>query len=362
MSYLRRLEHDAYSLLQCVYCKGTALALAGADTLKCNDCKELYPVVEKEGFCSLLPRAETSDVKSQIQAFWGDLYSQLYSKNDQALTKDLLEKQLEDLEDLFVLRGHLAAVEMPLANLAGKKILEIGTGGGGHSCLFKKRGANVVAVDITLERVRSTAKKLKLVENGCGIAYQADAEILPFRDDSFDIVYSNGVLHHSKDTNRCVAEVYRILKPGGVALIMLYARHSANYWLGVVPKGIVTGEIFQGRAEAEWVGRVTEGKPVYGITRNPITRTYSRKELQLLFANFSNVGLRKSSFQFDNFAIPRLTQFRDWTFSILGNSPHPGGVLIYGKPYIRETKLELALGKYIGWTWNIRATKIGKSN
>ena len=56
----------------------------------------------------------------------------------------------------------------------------------------------------------------------------ADAENLPFTDALFDYVYSFGVMHHAPDTQRCVEEAYRVLRPGGQALIMLYHRHSLN--------------------------------------------------------------------------------------------------------------------------------------
>ncbi len=55
---------------------------------------------------------------------------------------------------------------------------------------------------------------------------QADAEQLPFADQSFDLVYSWGVLHHTPDTGRAVEEVRRVLKVGGEARVMLYSRRS----------------------------------------------------------------------------------------------------------------------------------------
>ena len=54
----------------------------------------------------------------------------------------------------------------------------------------------------------------------------ADAENLPFEDNSFNAVYSWGVLHHSPDTQKVVNEVYRVLKPGGMAKIMVYNKYS----------------------------------------------------------------------------------------------------------------------------------------
>ncbi len=147
-----------------------------------------------------------------------------------------------------------------------------------------------------------------------------------------------------------------MLKPGGRAVLMLYARSSAVFWCHIVPRGLFTGEIFR-RPEAEWVGRVTEGTPKFGQTKNPITRVYSRRELPSLLKDFRLFSVRKSSFQFDNFAIPRLTQIRQTVLRLFGHRPHPGGMLVYGRPYFIETALELALGRHIGFAWNIVAEK-----
>ena len=50
---------------------------------------------------------------------------------------------------------------------------------------------------------------------------QANAEVLPFSDDAFDMVYSWGVLHHSPNTAGALAEVRRVLRPGGQMKIMV---------------------------------------------------------------------------------------------------------------------------------------------
>jgi len=294
--------------------------------------------------------------KSDIQAFWGDLYQQLYQDNDRSLTPEVLERQIDALENLFQNREQPCVVEMPLDRLSGINLLEIGSGGGGHSCIFKRYGANVTAVDITAQRVLSTHKKLKLISGGDGRAIQTDAENLPFPDDCFDIVYSNGVLHHSLDTDACVEEVYRVLKPGGTTVIMLYSRISSAFMFNILPRGIVTGEIFRW-PEAEWIGRLTEGKPKFSSTRNPITRVYTRRAMQSLFGQFDIVSLRKWSFQFDNFCIPRLTQVRRWVLQRIGFKLHPGGVIVYGQPVVPDTAMERYLGRFLGFGWVLKATK-----
>ena len=350
-----RLARDAAAILRCPACGGESLA-AGTEALACADCGQTYPCDRARRVCALLPAADSA-VKQDIRAWWGDLYRQIYAETDSRLDGQSLARALDELEDLFRRREHLAAVEMPLDALAGQNVLEIGCGGGGHSALFCRRGASVVAVDITPERAVSAALKLSLLPGCDGRAYQADAERLPFRDGVFDIVYSNGVLHHSENTERAVAEVRRVLKPGGRAVLMLYARSSAAFWCNIAPRGLFTGEMFR-RPEAEWVGRVTEGTPKFGQTKNPITRVYSRRALRSLLKDFHRVSVRKSSFQFDNFAIPRLTQIRRAALRLFGRRPHPGGTLVYGSPFFIETAFELALGRHIGFAWNIVAEKL----
>ena len=326
--------------------------------MACGACNAIFPADPETGVVAFSAGQIEGGIKGDIQKWWGDLYAQIYQGYDRTLNAQSLDADLDDLEAMFRRNRHVAAVEMGALDLAGKRVLEIGSGAGAHSCLFKRRGADLVAVDLTPTRALSTARKLALARGpGPARAYQADAENLPFRDESFDVVYSNGVLHHSEDTVRCVAEVRRVLKPGGRTVIMLYSRHSANYWLSIVPRGILFGGIFRW-SEAEWVGRVTEGTPKFGTTRNPITRVYSARALRKLFADFNVESLRKFSFQFDNFSVPRLTQIRDWALKTLGHKPYRGGgMLVYGKPFYAETGLELALAPLIGWGWAIVARK-----
>ncbi|OFX08813.1 MAG: hypothetical protein A2516_08635 [Alphaproteobacteria bacterium RIFOXYD12_FULL_60_8] len=350
------LQTALKTYLLCPNC-GTGKLMLDVQTLACGNCESVYKSDPEKGFAILLaPNALHNSSKTDIQKWWGDLYAQLYKSTDANLTSERLLQMVDDFEDMMRQRLHLVTEEMPLRQLANKRILEIGPGGGGHCCLFKKYGAEVVAVDITVERALSTAGKLSLMAGPESLGFNADGENLPFADDSFDIVYSNGVLHHSENTDKCIAEVCRVLKPGGKAVIMLYSRHSATFWLNIVPRAIITGEMFRW-PEPQWIGRLTEGTPKHGDTKNPFTRVYSAAEMRRAFAAFDIKSLRKSSFQFDNFCIPKLTQLRAAVMKLFGRKAHPGGVLVYGSPFMNETALELWLGKYMGFAWNIVAEK-----
>jgi hypothetical protein len=98
------------------------------------------------------------DIKRDIQAFWGAVYRTAYADSDAALTPGALGRALDDLEDMFRYRDHLAVTEMPLAELAGRHMLEVGSGAGGHSALFANKGARVTALDLTGDRARATRR------------------------------------------------------------------------------------------------------------------------------------------------------------------------------------------------------------
>ncbi len=330
------------------------------DSLECIGCGHHYPMLNQNGVLAIRLLADhVSAEKSRIQRFWGDIYQQWYSHNDQSLQPEVLVKQLKDLENLFQKRRHMAVVEMDLSSLSELEVCEIGCGAGGHSALFRSHGAHMTSVDITQERVLSTAQKLSLlcdVPSGSGRAIQADAEALPFPDGTFDIVYSNGVLHHTESTDKSIKEVFRILKPGGRAVIMLYARHSAYYWTQIVPAALLTGDIFR-YSEAEWIGRRTEGKPSPGVNKNPITRVYSGNQLRDLFQGFTNLEFRKDSFQLSQLFFPWSGYVRNLLMRIFFHKPHPGGLLVYGKPMFPENGFELLLGPRLGFAWFIQANK-----
>jgi ubiquinone/menaquinone biosynthesis C-methylase UbiE len=295
------------------------------------------------------------DSKSDIQAFWGSLYTSLYDDVDARLTRDVLLGAIDDLKDMFRLRRHMAAVEMPLEELRGKTVLEIGPGAGGHSALFAVHGAVVTSIDLTRPRAQATQKKFDLLGDkaaGCR-AMQGDAENLPFADNSFDIVYSNGVLHHTRDTERSIDEVFRVVKPGGRAVIMLYCKSSWHYWINMLLcVGVLKGKAF---GDPNWLGKATEwgGKDAQEIA-NPITRCYTKAGIHRLFHRFSDVRARKGEFYF--YLIPKLGRIYR-RFQIKHYGTHPGGLLVYGEPWPHQSKLEVWLGRVMGWAWFISATK-----
>ena len=337
----------------CPSCKGKLLVLQNEEgsLVQCNNCTAQYPVA---GASPLLLPDNLSSNKKNIQKFWKHLYHAAYEGHDAIKDRSKFILELDSLKKLFQTREHLAVNEMPIESLKGKKVLEIGPGAGAHSSLFSYYGADMTSMDITLDRVVSTQSKLDILDsNAPGVAVQGDAEQLPFEDNHFDIVYSNGVLHHTPDTEKAINEVYRILKPGGQAVIMLYAKHSYLYWINIfLLRGILLGNYFRG---GNWLGRVTEWmstkeQKIY----NPETKVYTVKQIERIFNKYDNVEVRKGSFVFNHFPFVGKIISR-----ILGiyKGYNSAGKLVYDHEWRNETALELLLGRYVGFNLNISAKK-----
>src|SRR5207253_2398178 len=163
---------------------------------------------------------------------------------------------------------------IPYDELAAKDVLEIGCGSGVHARLLAEAGARLTAVDLTPTAVAMTRRRLELAGLH-GTVIEADAEALPFPDASFDFVWSWGVIHHSQDTNRVLAEVARVLRPGGRFAFMVYHRNSITFWVNyVLIRGVLQGGLLRERPD-ELAHRWSDGV---------IARHYTRRSLATALA------------------------------------------------------------------------------
>jgi SAM-dependent methyltransferase len=166
------------------------------------------------------------------------------------------------------------------------RLLEIGCGMGTDLLQFARGGARCVGLDLTPRSVQITRHRFKLYDTG-GAFMIGDGEHLPFGSETFDVVYSNGVLHHTPDTGGAIREVHRVLRPGGTAKVMLYHRNSLNYWFEIIlRRGVLGGEFLRGRSAEEIMSRVIEFSD---HDARPLVKVYSRKEAKALFGQFREV-------------------------------------------------------------------------
>jgi ubiquinone/menaquinone biosynthesis C-methylase UbiE len=112
----------------------------------------------------------------------------------------------------------------------GRHLLEIGCGVGIDLVEFAKQGSHVTGIDVA-ECAIELAKKNFAFHDAYGDLRVMNGEDLEFETNSFDAVYAHGVLQYTADARRMIGEIHRVLKPGGVALLMVYNKYS---WLNLL--------------------------------------------------------------------------------------------------------------------------------
>jgi len=153
----------------------------------------------------------------------------------------------------------------------GQRVLEVGCGIGTDTINFARAGAYVTAVDLSDESLRIARERAKVMGFADSIRFvQANAEQLSpdLVEEQFDLVYSFGVVHHTPRPDRALAEMRRLVKPGGTLRLMVYHRRSWKvFWIVARHGGgrfWKTGELVSKHSEAQ--------------TGCPVTFTYTRRE------------------------------------------------------------------------------------
>src|SRR6266446_5186791 len=178
---------------------------------------------------------------------------------------------------------------MGFNEFAGARLLEVGCGMGTDLLQFARGGAKVTGVDLTPRSIEISRQHLSVYGAGGDFAI-TDGESLPFADESFDVVYSNGVLHHTPDTAGAVREVHRVLRPGGLARVMLYHRGSAYYWGQIIFRyGVLHGELLRGESPGDIMSKYVEFNESGG---RPLVKGYSPRGARQLFSMFREVKIQ----------------------------------------------------------------------
>lgn len=224
---------------------------------------------------------ENPGFKKKIQQFW--------TKNVPLL--DIASKQFgPEVKEFYIAadnyRFKYEANVIPFIESflkPGLKILEVGCGFGSDSRYMNSHGGKVTSLDLSYDNVRFTTKGMKLMNlSGRGVC--ADAENLPFKDNSFDVTYSFGVLHHTPDTQKAINELYRVLKPNGQCAVLLYHKGYAYYVLLAL----------HGYKRILRIYNKENMMSRYDNT--PLSKMFSKKEVRNLFNKFSGVEIEISTY------------------------------------------------------------------
>ena len=174
---------------------------------------------------------------------------------------------------------------MGFSEFVGARLLEVGCGMGTDLLQFARGGAFCTGIDLTPRSIAITRHRFALYGERADLLI-GDGERLPFANESLDVVYSNGVLHHTPDTSGAIREIHRVLKPGGIAKVMVYHKGSLNYWGEMMlHRGILRGELLRGHSAEEIMSRWVEYSEHGG---RPLVKAYTRQQARNLFRGFGD--------------------------------------------------------------------------
>jgi ubiquinone/menaquinone biosynthesis C-methylase UbiE len=127
---------------------------------------------------------------------------------------------LLDYSSLF----RLKIIHKFIGNVKGKSILDLGCGNGSISFLLWYLGAKVYSVDISKKALRSTRALHKInifTSKHEAYIFQGDANLLPIRDEKFDMVFCVETLEHLQNDKGAVKEIEKVVKSGGIVVLAL---------------------------------------------------------------------------------------------------------------------------------------------
>lgn len=196
------------------------------------------------------------------------------------------------IADCFAGTFDLRFLPPPRPNGQNIRILDLGCGIGFWTVELGMRGINnIVAGDLTLRAVEMTEQRCDLFGVKAEI-FQLNAEKIDFPDESFDHVNCQGVIHHTPDTQKSVAEIARVLKIGGTACISVYYRNfflrawPFLRWIGKILTVFGGGLKGRGREKIFSEGDVDEIIRLYDGNENPIGKSYSKESLEHMLSTY----------------------------------------------------------------------------
>ena len=294
---------------------------------------------KKPGFdAKLLSGSESQDNKDNKD--WWQNNPMTYDWDKSLGEQSFDKKYFQDIDEIFGVghslinnpdwpNGNILENFLPYKSFNNKKVLEIGCGAGLVSSHIEKSGAKLYAIDLTDKAIYMTKKRFEIFEQ-IGNIKQMDAEKMEFADDSMDAVVSWGVIHHSGNMVGIIDEIYRVLKPGGSAYIMVYNKNSLRYkvyvrfWLGIMKLKYLTN------STDEIAGSITDGY---------IARHLTKKEMVEMTSSFSEQSVTYSD---------EKTTILKYLFGI-GR--------IFSHLYFLTSSFEKWLAKKWGWYLEVKLTK-----
>jgi len=196
-------------------------------------------------------------------------------------------------------------------------ILEVGCGQGVDLVEIVSNGlfsGKYTAIDYSenslLEAYKNIAENVPKTRQDCIVLRQGNAEMLDFPDDTFDAVYSMGVIHHTPSIENAIHEIHRVLKPGGTAYLALYRSGSIKIEAAKFLRkfqGILDGILGTDRVIYKiFLSKISSsnrfGTMFHECFGVPILNSYTAEEIKELFLPFKSVSIEINGHNFGKYS------------------------------------------------------------
>jgi len=233
----------------------------------------------------------------KVAQFWEKNPLWTGESNFETGSKDFFEEHRSVyINDCFGGNFDIRFLPPPRQNGQNVRILDLGCGIGFWVTELAMRGyGNLTAADLTQNALAVTQKRLKTYGLKADLAQQ-NAEKLSFEDEKFDHINCQGVIHHTPNTEQTIAEIARVLKPGGTASISVYYRNwilktwPFLRWIAWPLAKLGGGLKGRGRENIFLEKDVDQIVRLYDGDSNPIGKSYTKSQL---------IGLLETEFTID---------------------------------------------------------------
>ena len=229
--------------------------------------------LDTKDFIALSPE----EYKKQTEEKWTDSPCGSNYSAEEYLTKEYFE----EIEEHRYSSHPWINEAIDSFNLKGKDVLEIGFGMGTDHLNMARRGGNMNGIDLTRRHLDITKTRLELYGLKSNLI-NGDAENLPYNDNTFDFIYSLGVIHHSPDTEKIISEINRVLKPGGKCYVAVYHKNSVFFWWSV----FIVNYLIRGGWKKRTLKQQISLVEYPGTNENLVIKLYKKNEFDKLFDKF----------------------------------------------------------------------------
>ena len=265
----------------------------------CDDSGLTYEI--KSG----VPIFMTGEDTDSLNEFWDLGWDSRYNSGDHQFHKKKSEEYKKIVEKKVLEAKQKNTPIVSAISSEEEIVLNIGCGLDEASQLALLGAKRYIGIDYSYVAAKASLESLKKLGN-YGVTAQANAEFLPIKTESVDLVYSSGVLHHTPNINKAVEEVYRVLKHGGRAVIGLYNKNSPKF---IMARIIGTLRSIFIKKQMSWFQQ-TETAWKTDSSLGPYTSTFSKKQLLKLFNDnkCSDIAIRVTGFQWGD-VVPVLGKY-----------------------------------------------------